>query len=88
MLFNYLKTTLRNIRRHRIHSLLNIIGLTVGMACTIIIVQWVRFEFSFDRYHTNADRIYRLATDFNFGNFQGAAATSAHPSRTDNPPRF
>lgn len=79
MLFNYLKTTLRNIRRHRIHSLLNIIGLTVGMACTIIIVQWVRFEFSFDRYHTNADRIYRLATDINFGNFQARVATSAHP---------
>ena len=79
MLLNYLRTALRNIRRHRVHSLLNIVGLSIGMACAIIIVQWVRFEFSYDRYHTNADRIYRLATDFNFGTFQDRAATSAHP---------
>ena len=79
MLLNYLRTALHNIRRHRVHSLLNIAGLSIGMACTIIIFQWVRFEFSYDRYHANADRIYRLATDFNFGNFQDRAATSAHP---------
>ena len=79
MLFNYLRAALRNIRRHRVHSLLNIVGLSIGMACTVIIVQWVRFEFSFDRYHVHADRIYRVATEFHFGNFQARVATSAHP---------
>jgi len=64
------------IRRHRVHSIINIAGLAVGMACTIIILLWVRYEFSFDRYHENAERIYRLVTDFHFGTFQGKYAVS------------
>ena len=76
MILNYLKTAVRNIWRHRVHSVLNITGLAVGMACTIIILLWVRYEFSFDRYHENADRIFRLATDFHFGSFQGKYAVS------------
>ena len=80
MLLNYLTTALRNIRRHRVHSVLNIAGLSVGMACTIVIIQWVRFEYSFDRYHANADRIYRLGTDFNFGTLKGRAALTDHPA--------
>lgn len=80
MISNYFKTTLRIIWRHRVHSIINIVGLAVGMACTILILLWVRFEFSFDRYHENAGRIYRLATDFHFGAFQGKFATSNHPA--------
>jgi len=80
MISNYFKTTLRLIWRHRVHSIINITGLAVGMACTILILLWVRFEFSFDRYHENAGRIYRLATDFHFGAFQGKYATSNHPA--------
>jgi putative ABC transport system permease protein len=80
MFFNYLKTALRNIQQHRIHSFLSIFGLSTGMACAIVIAQWARFEFSFDRYHQKAERIYRLATDFNFGNLQGGTATSNHPA--------
>jgi len=80
MFANYLRTALRSIRRHRVHTFLNVIGLSIGMACTIVIVQWVRFEFSFDRYHANADRIYRLATNFNLGTLQGKAAITDHPS--------
>ena len=76
MISSYFKTTLRSIRRHRVHSILNITGLAMGMACTIIIALWVRYEFSFDRYHENADRIYRLATDFHFGTLQGKYAVS------------
>ena len=76
MIFNYFKTALRNIRRHRVHSILNITGLAVGMACTIIILLWVRYELSFDRHHENAERIYRLATDFHFGTFEGKYAVS------------
>lgn len=80
MLLNYLRNALRNIRRHRVHSFLNIAGLSFGMACTILIVQWVRFELSFDRYHANADRIYRLGSNFNFGTLQGRAAITDHPA--------
>jgi putative ABC transport system permease protein len=76
MLSSYLKTAIRNIRCHRAHSFLNITGLAVGMACTIIILLWVRYECSFDRYHENASSIYRLITDFHFGTFQGKYAVS------------
>jgi putative ABC transport system permease protein len=79
MISSYFKTTLRNIRRNRVHSILNITGLAVGMACTIIILLWVRYELSFDRHHENAERIYRVATDFHYGSLQGKYAVSNHP---------
>ena len=80
MFSNYFKTAVRNICRHRVHSILNITGLAVGMACTIVILLWVRYELSFDRYHENAERICRLTTDFHFGSFQGRYASSNHPA--------
>ena len=76
MLSNYFKTALRNIRRHKVYTIINIIGLSIGMACTILIFRWVYYEFSFDRYHENADRIYRLATDMDLGKMQGRYALS------------
>jgi len=76
MIFNYFKTAIRNIRRNRVHSIVNIAGLAVGMACTIIILLWVHYEFSFDRYHESAERIYRLVTEFHFGTLQGKYAVS------------
>jgi len=76
MIFNYFKTAIRNLRRHRVHSIINIAGLAVGMACTIIILLWVRYELSFDRHHENAERIYRLITEFHFGTLQGKYAVS------------
>ena len=76
MIFNYFKAAIRNLRRYRVHSIINIAGLAVGMACTITILLWVRYEFSFDRFHYNAPRIYRLITDFHFGTFQGKYAVS------------
>ncbi len=76
MISSYFKTALRNVSRHRVHSLLNITGLAVGMACTIVILLWVRYELSFDRHHENAERIYRLTTEFHFGTFQGKYAVS------------
>jgi putative ABC transport system permease protein len=57
---NYLKITLRNIRKNKGYSFLNISGLAVGIACTILILFWVRDELSYDRFHKNADRIYRV----------------------------
>ncbi|NIT54993.1 MAG: hypothetical protein GWN00_01725, partial [Aliifodinibius sp.] len=76
MFSNYLKTTLRNIRRHKVYAIINIIGLSIGMACTILTLRWVQYELSFDRYHENADRIYRLATEMDLGNMRGRYAVS------------
>jgi putative ABC transport system permease protein len=63
MLKNYLKMTLRNLRKHKGYSFINITGLAVGMASTILILLWVQDELSFDRFHRNANRIYRV-TDY------------------------
>ncbi len=60
MLKNYLKTAWRNLKRHKGYSFINITGLAVGMAAFILIMLFVQHELSFDRYHGNADRIYRV----------------------------
>ena len=60
MLINYLKITLRNIKKHKGYSFINIAGLALGMACCIAIASYLQFELSFDRFHKNGNRIYRL----------------------------
>ena len=68
MIKNYLKIAFRNIIRHKAFSLINIAGLAIGMACGIFILLWVQNELSYDRFHKNADNIYRItgrAGDFN-----------------------
>lgn len=60
MFKNYLKIALRNIKRYKGYSFINIAGLAVGMACCILILLWVRDELSFDRFHHNIDNIYRV----------------------------
>ncbi len=59
MLRNYIKSSLRNIIRHKGYTFINISGLTVGMATSIFIFLWVMDELSFDKFHVNKDRIYR-----------------------------
>jgi len=66
MLKNYLKIALRNIRRYKGYSFINIAGLAIGMACCILILLWVQDELSYDRFHENADYIYRVIQDINF----------------------
>jgi putative ABC transport system permease protein len=60
MIRNYLKIALRNIKRYLTYSILNICGMAIGMASAILILLWVQDEWSFDRYLSNADDLYRL----------------------------
>ncbi len=60
MFGNHIKVALRHIKRRKIYSFINILGLTVGMACFILIGLWVRDELSFDRFHLKKHRIYRI----------------------------
>ena len=60
MLKNYLKIALRNIRRHKGYSFINIAGLAIGMAVCILILMFVRDELSYDTHHEHKDRIYRI----------------------------
>ena len=60
MLKNYLKIAFRNIKRNSTYTILNISGMAVGMACSILILLWVQDEWSFDRHFKNADNLYRV----------------------------
>ena len=64
MFRNYVKVALRHIKRRKVYSFINILGLTIGMACFILIGLWVKDELSFDHFHQNKDRIYRILNRF------------------------
>ncbi|MEH6309196.1 FtsX-like permease family protein [Olivibacter sp. CPCC 100613] len=63
MIANYVKIAIRNLWKHRIYSLISILGLGIGMAACILIYKYVSFETSYDGFHRKGNRIYRLATD-------------------------
>jgi len=60
MIRNYFKVALRYLMRHKGYSVINILGLAVGIASCLLIMIFVRSEFSYDRFHTNAKNIYRV----------------------------
>ncbi|MGE5846484.1 MAG: ABC transporter permease [Ignavibacteria bacterium] len=60
MLINYLKIALRNLLRHKAYSAINILGLAIGISCFMLIFLFIIDEFSYDKFHSKADRIYRL----------------------------
>ena len=64
MFKNYMKIALRNLLKFKVYSFINISGLAIGMACCVLILLYVQDELSYDKYHQNADRIYRFVTDY------------------------
>ena len=68
MFRNYLKVVLRSMNRQKIYAGINIMGLAIGMAGAMFILLWVEDEKSYDRFHENADRIYRAYQVFNYEN--------------------
>ncbi len=67
MFQNYLSVAVRNLRRHPAYSLINIAGLAIGMATCILILLYIQDELSYDRYHPQADRAYRIVDDIESG---------------------
>jgi putative ABC transport system permease protein len=60
MIKNYLKTAWRNLLKNKIFSAINILGLAIGIAAFLLIINYLRFQYSFDDFNTNKDRIYRV----------------------------
>jgi len=83
MFRNYFKVALRNIKRYSGYSFINISGLTVGIVCCIFIFLYVRFEFSYDNYHKDADRIYRVALKWYAPNGTNYYATISIPAAVE-----
>lgn len=63
MIKNYFKIAFRNLQRNKIFSLINIFGLSVGLACAMLILLYVKDEVSYDKFHKNVANIYRVVTD-------------------------
>ncbi|MCI0695560.1 ABC transporter permease [candidate division KSB1 bacterium] len=79
MLKNYLKIAVRNFVKHKLYSFINICGLAIGLACALFILLWVRDEISFDRFHKNANAIYRMNWDFKWNNNEGIGPGTPPP---------
>ncbi len=81
MLRNYLSTFLRFIYRHKGYSIINILGLSVGMAATVIIYLWILDELNFDTFHEKYDHIYRIVQTQHYedGDFYVAATPAPLP---------
>lgn len=63
MLRNYIITAYRNLSRNKVYALLNVLGLALGIGCSIVIFKVVRYELSFDKHQENYDRIYRVVSE-------------------------
>src|SRR5687768_11733798 len=63
MLKNLLKIAMRNILKDKTYSLINIVGLTIGITCSLFLLMYILDELSYDRYHKNANNIYRIVSN-------------------------
>ncbi len=70
MFNNYLKTALRNFYKQKTLSFINIFGLSVGLACSILITLYMKHEISYDKFHKNADNIFRITTEYTKSSFK------------------
>ncbi|HEY0741348.1 MAG TPA: ABC transporter permease [Chryseosolibacter sp.] len=87
MIINYITIAFRNFNRQRAYTLLNIIGLALGMTASTLIFQYVKYEASFDKFHSRASDIYRIQYNgWQNGqlNFESAVAVPAAPAALKN----
>jgi len=66
MIKNYFKIAFRNFWRHKVFTLINVTGLSVGIAACLVIYLLVQHDFTFDKFEKDSNRIYRVVTNFNF----------------------
>ena len=64
MIKNYLKVAVRNLRKHKGYAFINILGLAVGIAASVLIFLYISNEMSYDKFHEKADRTYRITADW------------------------
>src|SRR5688572_15340782 len=85
MFKSYFKTAFRNLERNKVYSFINIFGLSIGLACAILIMLYVKDEISFDRFHKNVTHIYRIAKKTK-QNYNGSTGFLQGPRFTQNVP--
>ena len=60
MLRNYFKIALRNLFKHKLHTAINMLSLSIGISCAIVILIYINEEITFDTFHSKSDKIYRV----------------------------
>ena len=68
MIKNYFKIAWRNLFRNKGFSITNLLGLTIGMTCTMLILLWVKDEITYNKFHTNYNNIYQVVANRDFKN--------------------
>ena len=63
MIQHYLKIAFRNILKHKIQSIISIVGLAIGLACFALSTFWIQYEMTYDSFHKDAECIYLVRTD-------------------------
>ncbi|MBL7841859.1 MAG: ABC transporter permease [Cyclobacteriaceae bacterium] len=77
MLKNYFKIAVRNILRHKAYSLINILGLSIGVACCLLLALYIQEEYAVDKHHDRVEDVYRITTVFqNIDNIRELASCS------------
>ena len=71
MIKNYFKIAFRSFGRHKLFTLINIVGLSIGISAALVIYLIVHYDFTFDKFHKDDDRIYRVVSDFSFQGQRG-----------------
>jgi putative ABC transport system permease protein len=66
MIKNYFKIAFRNFGRHKLFTMINIVGLSIGISAALVIYVIVNYDFTFDKNHRDGDRIYRVVTEYSF----------------------
>jgi putative ABC transport system permease protein len=79
MLNNIIKHSLRSFKRQRSYIIINLTGLSIGLACSLLIALYVLYEASYDRYNVRKDRIFDIALNFRIGDQEITEATSSYP---------
>ena len=78
MFKNYFLMTLRNIRKHTLHSVINIAGLSIGMAVCLLIFLWVQDESGYDRFHANKNEIAQVYSEMSYSSGDSQLVTSSY----------
>ncbi|WP_299364464.1 ABC transporter permease [Winogradskyella sp.] len=90
MIRNYFKIAWRNIMKHKVFSFINVIGLTIGFSASFVIGLMIYYDYTFDKFHKDGDRIYRVVTDFYSpeGQFHNSGVTTALENAIKNNSNF
>ena len=79
MIKNYFKTAWRNMTRNKTSSFINVAGLSIGIACVLMILVYIQNELSYDKFHKDADRIFQVTLKGNIGGQEFWAGNTPPP---------